>query len=156
MIRIIKDLSLEKRRVKFISENVASMDKKDRDIFTKLLRTKPVRACAGGLSHVRRMRYYWLNWNIPPSPGVSVAEDDELRVVSFDATLPQPSEWIDRGWEWRGESPSTVKGARKVLHLRRVVKGTLRLPTFMRALPKKLETFLPAGIDATPPDAQAR
>ena len=32
----------------------------------------------------------------------------------------------------------------------------LHLPTFMRALPKKKETFMPAGIDNAPPDARKR
>ena len=57
--------------------------------------------------------------------------------VSFEASLPASHLWLDKGWEIIGP-PDT------------------RFPTFMRALPKTKQTFLPAGIAATPPDARRR
>ena len=80
MVRVIKDLAAEKYRVKFMSENVASMDDQDRDVFTGLWRAKPVRACSRGLSQVRRPRYYWFNWIVPESPGVAVQQQAEVFV----------------------------------------------------------------------------
>ena len=108
-----------------MSENVASMDSKDRDVFTGLWRTKPVRACSRGLSQVRRPRYYWFNWEVPVSPGVVVQHQADVVAVSFTATLPNSSEWVDPGWIWCGDTPVTAKGPKKVLRIQRSVPSPL-------------------------------
>ena len=109
----------------------------DRDEFSRNLGVRPVRACAGEITQARRDRYYWLSWPIPCGEGVLVDNLADYYRVSFNASLPGPHLWADPGWTFCGEA------------------GT-RLPTFMRALPKKKETYKPAGIAATPDDARRR
>ena len=113
------------------------MDKKDRDIFYTYLRVRPIRACSAGITQVRRPRYYWASWAIPESEGVAVAHKDGQIDVSFKATLPDPSLWVDSGWSIAG--PADVA-----------------LPTFMRPIPKKKPGLLAAGLNTTPLDARKR
>ena len=121
---------------------------------------------------MRRPRYYLLNWIVPASPGVAVEQQAEIIAVSFTAKLPKSSKWVDPGWLWCGDTPIPAKGSKKVLRFQRSVPTAatsrdglsktlsddriLHLPFFMRALPKKKETFMPAGIDNAPPDAMKR
>ena len=116
---------------------MASIDAKDQAIFTKFMGTEPYVADAGDISQVRRKRFYWVNWRIPDSEGVTHEPAREATRLRFKATLPSPERWTDQGWKWQGAEAD-------------------RLPTFMRAIAKKKETFKPAGISLTPPDARRR
>ena len=137
MIRVIKDVKAEHHRVFYLGENVASMSEENREVFTKFMGVKPHRACASGISQVRRDRYYWQSWQVPASPGVTVTEEEGYYRVRFQAALPPAEDWVEPGWVFNGDERT-------------------RLPTFMRATPKKKETFLPAGIASTPADARRR
>ena len=137
MIGVIKDLQQEKLEVFYMGENVASMDSSDQRIFTGFVGTEPYVADAGDISQVRRKRFYWANWRIPNSEGVTQEPAKEASRLRFKATLPTPESWTDPGWTWQGTE-------------------SIRLPTFMQALLKKKETFKPAGISLTPPDARRR
>ena len=65
MIRVIKDLNAEKLEVYYLGENVASMDSKDQDMFSKDMGTQPYVADSADLSQVRRKRFYWISWEVP-------------------------------------------------------------------------------------------
>ena len=93
--------------------------------------------CASGISQVRRRRYLWASWPMSGAPGVSVEETPHTWKIGLEATLPDPKDWVEPGWRFVGDSST-------------------RLPTFMRAIPKKKETYLPAGILNTPADARRR
>ena len=136
-LRVVQDVKAEKHSLEFLFENVASMAESDREVVTRFLGVRPVVACASGISQVRRKRYLWASWPVTSAPGVTVEERAATWKVSFEATLPEPRLWLDPGWEMIG-GPD------------------IRFPTFMRALPKKKQTFLPAGIASTPPDARRR
>ena len=137
MIRVIKDLSAEKLQVYYMGENVASMDAKDQDIFSKYMGTEPYVADAADIAQVRRKRFYWINWQVAPAAGVAVESARASTKLRFQATLPSPKAWTDPGWVWEGDSAT-------------------HFPTFMRAIAKKKETFKPAGIALTPADARRR
>ena len=136
-IRVIRDVQAEHHSVLYAGENVTSMTEENRDVFSSYMGTIPHRACASGISQARRDRFYWLSWRVPASPGVTVERKPGYFKVRFEANLPPSDLWADPGWVFCG-SPST------------------RLPTFMRSIPKKKQTFLPAGIASTPADARRR
>ena len=69
--------------------------------------------------------------------GIEITEAPDKWTIAFSATIPQASLWLRPGWELTG--PDDIV-----------------FPTFMRALPKKKETFLPSGIESTPADARRR
>ena len=136
-LRVVKDVQAEKHKLEFLFENVASMDAADRDIVSHYLGVRPIVACAAGLSHVRRRRYLWASWKMFEWPGVTLKEKPEAWALSFSATLPQSQLWTCPGWQLNG--PEDIK-----------------LPTFMRSIPKRSETYLPSGIESTPSDARKR
>ena len=136
-LRVVKDIKAEKHPVEFCFENVASMDREDRDVVTRFLGVRPVVACASGLSQVRRRRYLWCSWQVTEAEGVKVEPGADYWTVRFHAVLPPPKLWLRSGWKMVGP-PET------------------QFPTFMRALPKKKETYKPTGIDAAGPDALKR
>lgn len=88
----------------FILENVASMQKKDRDIITQELGVEPVLFNASLVSAQSRKRYFWTNikFELPEDRGILLkdilqpeTEIDERFVVkpkSFITVLPKPKE----------------------------------------------------------------
>ena len=136
-LRVVKDLQSEKHRLEFLFENVASMDNQDRDLVSYYLGVRPMVACSSGLSQVRRKRYLWMSWKMVDWEGVSVTQQESKWAVEFEAELPPSSLWLTPGWEMVGDAE-------------------VRFPTFMRAIPKKKETYLPSGIEGTPADARKR
>ena len=136
-LRVVQEAKAEKHQVRFLFENVASMDAADRDLVSSYVGVRPVVVCASGMSQVRRKRYLWASWPIRSGLGVEVEEQEASWKVTLSAELPPSSQWVSPGWQMEG-SPE------------------VRFPTFMRALPKKKETFLPAGIASTPADARKR
>ena len=69
--------------------------------------------------------------------GATLREEPNAWALSFAAVIPAASTWLTPGWEMAGTED-------------------VRFPTFMRALPKKKETYLPSGIQSTPADARKR
>ena len=55
-----------------------------------------------------------------------VSQQPDLWAVSVSAQIPAANLWLDKGWELVGPSD-------------------IRIPTFMRAIPKSKETYKPAG-----------
>ena len=135
--RVVKDLQKLKHEVVFMNENVASMSRKDRAVFSQYLNVLPLRICASGIAQVRRERLYWCSWKVESSPGVTVKEEDDQTVVTLEAKLPDSSTWVTPGSKWLGTADT-------------------KLPTFVRCIPCNLQPFLPAGIASTPQDARQR
>ena len=136
-VRIVKDVQAEKHRLEFLFENVASMERSDRDVVSHYLGVRPIVACASGLSQVRRKRYLWASWKMSSWQGATLDEQESTWALSFAAELPAPSLWTTSGWEMVGPEE-------------------IRFPTFMRAIPKTKETYKPSGIQSTPADARRR
>ena len=137
MVRVIKLLLKEKWKVFSMTENVASMSNADRDIFSQTLGLIPRRACPSGFCQVRRPRYYWINWVVRSSPGVQVEAKDECRHVKLAGKGFPSHLWVSDGWEFCGNEAT-------------------KLPTFVRAIRRKKQTHLPAGIATTPKPARQR
>ena len=135
--RVVKDLQKLKHEVVLMNENVASMSRKDRAVFSQYRNVLPLRICASGIAQVRRERLCWCSWNVSSSHGATVKEEDDQTVVKFEAKLPDPSTWVTPGSKWLGTAD-------------------IKLPTFVRCIPRRKQTFLPAGITTTPPDARQR
>ena len=49
-------------KVHFFQESVASMDTRDREVYTRAAGVLPYMCCASGLSPCRRDRLYWFDW----------------------------------------------------------------------------------------------
>ena len=120
-----------------MNEKVASMSCMDRAIFSRYLDVLSLRICASGIAQVRRDRLCWCSWKVSKSHGVTVKDEEDQIVVKFDAVLPEPSTWVTLGSKWLG-TPD------------------IKLPTFVRCIPRGKQTFLPAGLASTPSDARHR
>ena len=94
---------MEKHRLEFLFENVASMDAADRDLVSHYLGVRPIVSCASGISQVRRRRYLWATWKMANWEGVALAEEKQAWALSFSAMLPLPRDWVSPGWTPVGE-----------------------------------------------------
>ena len=113
------------------------MDHADRDLVSHYLGVRPTVSCASGLSQVKRKRHLWASWKMLSWEGVALNEETKVWALTFQAALPPSSDWASPGWSM-------------------AVNEDVRYPTFMRAIPKKKETYLPSGIASTPADARKR
>ena len=112
-------------------ENVLG-DDEDVAEMTGVLGSKPVLACASGLSRVRRPRLYWSNIRIEDHGSYTRAHYGLYDELIFEET-PEPMELIpDAGWHWPGG----------------VADEELRLPTFTRAIPRRRPPAQPAGLSS--------
>ena len=137
LVRAVKILQKMKFDLYLMNENVASMSRADRDSFSKLMGVVPHRSCPSSMMPVRRPRFYWLTWRIPPGPGVRVEARGAYVQVDFVATPSTADQWEEPGWNFCG-------------------RPTTKLPTFVRAIKRKKPTLLAAGLVGTPKAARAR
>eukprot|EP00438_Fugacium_kawagutii_P024959 Skav213216 [mRNA] locus=scaffold2826:647978:650839:- [translate_table: standard] len=122
-------------RVFQLVENVDSMTDENRSTFNEVLGTKAVLIHAHELSWVRRPRLYWCNWPIVPGPGEELIDCGLWTQRSFpECRLPSDS-WVDPGWTRLQWEP---------------------LPTFTRALPRKIAPLAPVELAQASEAARVR
>eukprot|EP00438_Fugacium_kawagutii_P006300 Skav233308 [mRNA] locus=scaffold4193:88579:93795:+ [translate_table: standard] len=110
-------------------ENVEA-DLADVKQMTEALGYKPVKACSSHCSRVRRPRLFWGSIQLRDHPSYTRFGLEHYHEVVLAAD-PEPLDKVpDEGWRW--------KAAEK--------DGSLKLPTFTRAIPRSRPPPSPAGI----------
>ena len=77
---------------------MASMVAEIIDCFSGEFKTKPYRVCRSGVSHVRRPRLWWADWDVASCPGAAVAETEHYNKILFEGENHLSSCWCDEGW----------------------------------------------------------
>lgn len=105
-IRVLKWLKQNNNQnIKFLLENVGSMQDKDRDIMTKILGTEPLRIDSNLVSPQDRDRYYWTNIDVkdmPSDKGLMISdialnpEDVDYKYWYHDKTYELVENWEDK------------------------------------------------------------
>ena len=112
-------------------ENVVG-DDEDIQEMSQVLGSKPILVCSSNLSRVRRPRLYWANVTVEDHDSFTKAHYPLYDEVIFEEK-PEPLEKIpDEGWHWPGGENDE----------------SLRLPTFTRAIPRRLPPAEPAGLSS--------
>ena len=121
--------------VRWVVENVASMDVSARDEISRVLGVEPFRLDPADVLCFSRPRFAWCSEWAGERNDVFVTKRKGFIEVVMSADSPQDECWIQPGW-------------------RRV--SFCKLPTFMKSLPRDRPPSSPAGLGRTPSDAVAR
>ena len=111
-------------------ENVVA-DDEDIAAMSDALGGRPLRACASGLSWVRRPRLYWSNVELEEHESFTSLAHELYMEVEFREELEPLEKAIDEGFHWPGGEKEPSR----------------RLPTFTRAIPRVRPPAQPAGLD---------
>ena len=117
-------------QVRYLVENVASMDDKDRSIMTEDYGDYPVMIDAAGVSLAKRPRLYWCDWELLPGEGVHIRPWKHsgmaaFREVELEAQV-DPKEYLQ---------PGSVKASKEPF------------PTFTTSRPRSHPGRRPAGLE---------
>ena len=99
-VRIIADMIQRKFPylvVKAFLENVASMDKVDRDAYTRQFGCQPLWACPRQFAWARRPRYYWMDWKVRNGPDAKIHDSDDVPWLETSAARIPLETWADEG-----------------------------------------------------------
>ncbi len=119
------------------AENVVC-DDKDQATIREETKMRQYLACAGGISHVRRPRFFWFSTELVPVADVWLEPGCNYTVVRIQGEKEPEDTWVAPGWRWlSGEEP-------------------VALPTFTRSIPRKRPPVAPAGLSHTPEEARDR
>ena len=139
----IKDLIREefppKCRIKYVLENVASMDREAAEQISREIGVIPYFLDAADSMPIHRPRLCWTSedWH-HMIPGITLTKEQYWIRVWAPASWPDDQQWIADGWVWEGAGSGQA------------------LPTAMRTVPKQNPPPFPAGIARTPPEARQR
>lgn len=112
--------------VKFICENVASMDPEAE--ISQMLGVKPFRVDSADSVPIHRPRFCWHNLDLYEMDGTYVEEKARWFEVSLPHAYPALEQWLEPGAEWPGALTHTV------------------FPTCMKSLPRQYPPEKPAGL----------
>ena len=124
--------------VKFLGENVASMDYEAERTITATLGVKPVKVDSVDAVPIHRPRFCWHNLEYVEVPGVYLEECDRWILASMPHAYPELSQWLEAGAVWPGFDQGAV------------------FPTCMKSIKRKVPPPRPAGIDRVGIDARQR
>eukprot|EP00435_Cladocopium_sp_Y103_P000532 s2010_g1.t1 len=126
-------------RVKFVVENVASMDEDARQEISSYLEVQPVKLDPCDTLPFNRPRLAWCSEELVASEELSLwQEKDYVRAYVMDGYV-KPKQWIKPGWSWpAGDDPQ------------------VKFPTFMKSIPRRVPPPFPAGLNKTAQDARTR
>ena len=115
--------------VKFIAENVASMDAEaERDI-SRYLNVKPFRVDSVDAVPIHRPRFCWHNLDVVDIEGVELKESERWVEVSMKHDYPAQEQWLEPGAWWEGGEQGHV------------------FPTCMKSIKRSNPPPRPAGIE---------
>ena len=140
-VRIIKLLRVKYGftfPIKFIGENVASMDQEAEQTISATLGVKPVRVDSVDCVPIHRPRLCWHNLEYKEIPGVYLEEQERWIIASMPHEYPLLEQWLEEGATWPGHDENKV------------------FPTCMKAIKRKVPPPRPAGIDRVGVDALQR
>eukprot|EP00438_Fugacium_kawagutii_P009954 Skav231148 [mRNA] locus=scaffold4611:65775:69738:+ [translate_table: standard] len=135
IIDIVKDL-FPQCRVRFIVENVSSMDVTARDQISELLGVQPYKLDPCCQVPLNRPRFCWTNLELSNSGGIELIQKHGYVEVSMEAPWPLPSQWLDP------ESSQSDE--------------TVSYPTCMKAIRRSQPPPRPAGLERCCPDTVRR
>lgn len=115
--------------VKFICENVASMDPDAELEIARALGTKPFRVDSADSVPIHRPRFCWRNLDIDHMEGASLEEKPRWVEVSLPHAYPKLDQWLEPGAVWAGASQGLV------------------FPTRVKSLPRAFPPERPAGLN---------
>lgn len=108
--------------VKFIVENVASMDTSARDTISQRLDVVPLRLDPSTVQPMSRPRLAWTSFPVAAQEGVILTQAAGFVEVTMSAPFPEDAAWVDPGWE--RVDPSSI------------------LPTFMKAIARFRQVYI--------------
>ena len=123
-------------RVRFIFENVASMDISARNQISELLGVEPFKLDPQQQVPMSRPRFCWTDVDIYPTEEISLVQKEGYTELNISAEMPSSDKWLDEG------SEETHAG--------------VTYPTCMKAIVRTHPPPVPAGLDRTPMMARTR
>ncbi|CAE7580461.1 Dnmt3c [Symbiodinium natans] len=123
-------------KVKWVVENVSSMDVAARDEISTWLGVAPLRLDPADVLCYSRPRFAWISEWPHETEGASFVKRKGFVEVCMTASEPPQSQWARLGWHR--------------------VEPSSKLPTFMKSIPRAEPPPAPAGLGRTPQDALER
>ena len=121
--------------IKYVVENVASMDRSAEKEISTILGVKPLRLDCADVVPIHRPRFCWTNLALEPMDHIFLEEKEHWIEVQMEHEYPAENQWLTPGAEWPGGTWGTV------------------LPTAMRALRRSRPPPKPAGLHRASQDA---
>ena len=119
-------------KIKFVFENVASMDLEATRTISQVLKTQPYAVDCRDAVPMSRPRYAWCSEVVEGTlDGIEVRQRQYWRDLTAVAAYPSTEDWIEPGREWNGEKSSAV------------------FPTCMKAIVRSRPPPSPAGLAKT-------
>ena len=125
-------------KVKYVVENVASMDASAEAQITSVLGVKPLRLDPSGAVPIHRPRLCWSNTDLSPMDGVELCEKERWVEVDIINSYPELSQWLQPGATWPGYEEGAV------------------LPTCMKCIKRVRPPSSPAGLNRIDQDGKMR
>ena len=124
------------KTVKFIIENVASMDVSARDAISDLVGVRPLRLDPSNQVPMGRPRFCWTNVAIPKTEELKMEDKGGYIELEVKGQWPQAEDWLEEGASQYDTS--------------------VVYPTCMKSIPRVRPPLRPAGIERCSDDAIAR
>ena len=127
--RIVEELKAlyPNKGIKFVVENVASMDASARDAISAMWGVKPIRVDPSNQVPMSRPRFCWTDIEFPDVEGLWWTDKGSYWELEVDYDWPEPSQWLDPD-AWQCDE-STI------------------YPTCMKSIPRDRPPPRPAGIE---------
>ena len=138
VVRILKELKQIfgfDFTIKYVIENVASMDRSAEQEITMTLGVKPLKFDPVDVVPIHRPRFCWSNLVVEPMDHVYLEEKEHWIEVHMEHEYPREEQWLSPGAVWPGGAWGTV------------------LPTAMRAIRRTRPPPKPAGLERASQDA---
>ena len=125
-------------KVKFVAENVASMDESAEGEISTALGVKPWRLDPADAVPIHRPRLCWTNTQLEAMEGAWYQEKERWVEISLWHEYPQLDQWLEPGAEWPGFHEGAI------------------LPTCMKSIRRQRPPPRPAGLQRVSNDGKLR
>ena len=116
--------------VRYVLENVASMDESAAVEISQMVGVVPYRLDCSDAVPMRRPRYAWTSETLEGSlPDIKVVNRRYWKDLSAEATYPETEQWLTPGHTWAGKEQGAI------------------FPTCMKSIPRKVPPPRPAGLE---------
>ena len=125
--------------VKYVLENVASMDESAAQEITQAVGVTPYRLDCVDAVPMRRPRFAWTSETVEGYfPDVEISNKRYWREITAKAAYPLTEQWITEGYQWDGESEGAV------------------FPTCLKSIPRQQPPPRPAGLEKADAETKDR
>ena len=132
MLRVIREVRKVfgwRFPVRFIAENVASMDASAEREISRELNAKPFRVDSADCVPIHRPRFCWHNLDVVEIEGIELEEKERWVEVSMKHSYPEVTQWLEDSAEWNGQYTNTI------------------FPTCMKSIKRQKPPPRPAGLE---------